>query len=553
MPQTSPVLVTGASGFVGSHLAQALVEAGYPVRAMTRRPETYRGAGDPVHGDVTDEAGLDRAMDGVRVAYYLVHSLESADFEGKDAEAARAFARAASRAGLERIIYLGGLGTDGAGLSAHLRSRREVEHLLAEGSVPVTVLRAAVVVGHGGISWEITRQLVDHLPAMVTPRWVNTRTQPIALSDVLRYLVGVLEPEEAKGKVYEIGGPDVLRYLDMLKVAAAVQGKSIPSVSVPLLTPHLSSLWLSLVTDVDTATGRTLIDSMSNEVVVTDTSILDVVPGPTVGYRDAVKVALADRAAAAGSTSPPATTSSTLRAEPVRSRMMSGLTQGIRTALIDRVPRDHHQPDSEFRRRRLVAGLFLAVGAVLLGLSLAVRPGDDAFYWLGLAVAATWATGGMLSGPLHLGYLPLRGSPRRPVLTGLAVGAAAGVVFLVGGLVVREIPPLHTYVTDVLAHAQQGSPWLIPLVTVVNGLTEEVFFRGALYAAIGRRYPVVLSTVVYAAATLATRNPMLVFAALTLGIVLGLQRRASGGILAPAITHVTWSLMMLYLLPPLFA
>lgn len=232
---------------------------------------------------------------------------------------------------------------------------------------------------------------------------------------------------------------------------------------------------------------------------------------------------------------------------------MSGLAQGIRTALIDRVPRDHHQPDSEFRRRRLVVGIFLAVGAVLLGLSLAVRPGDDAFYWLGLAVAATWATGGMLSGPLHLGYLPLRGSPRRPVLTGLAVGAAAGVVFLAGGLVVREIPPLHTYVTDVLAHAQQGSPWLIPLVTVVNGLTEEVFFRGALYAAIGRRYPVVLSTVVYAAATLATRNPMLVFAALTLGIVLGLQRRASGGILAPAITHVTWSLMMLYLLPPLFA
>jgi uncharacterized protein len=123
----------------------------------------------------------------------------------------------------------------------------------------------------------------------------------------------------------------------------------------------------------------------------------------------------------------------------------------------------------------------------------------------------------------------------------------------VGGLVVREIPPLHTYVTDVLAHAQQGSPWLIPLVTLVNGITEEVFFRGALYAAIGRRYPVLLSTVVYAAATLATRNPMLVFAALTLGLVLGLQRRASGGILAPVITHVTWSMTMLYLLPPLFA
>jgi len=374
---------------------------------------------------------------------------------------------------------------------------------------------------------------------MVTPRWVDTRTQPIALSDVLRYLVGVLEPEQAKGQVYEIGGPDVLRYIDMLKRAAAVQGKSIPSVSVPLLTPRLSSLWLSLVTDVDTATGRTLIDSMSNEVVVRDTSILDVVPGHTQSYDDAVRVALADREAAGHG--------------PPRPSWLSRLAQGVRTALIDRVPRDHHQPDSEFRRRRLVAGVFLAAGAVLLGLSLAVRPGDDAFYWLGLAVAATWAVGGILSGPLHLGYLPLRGSPRRPVLTGLVVGAAAGAVFLVGGLVVREIPPLHVYVTDVLAHAQQGSPWLIPLVTLVNGVTEEVFFRGALYAAIGRRYPVVLSTVVYAAATLATRNPMLVFAALTLGLVLGLQRRASGGILAPVITHVTWSAMMLYLLPPLFA
>jgi uncharacterized protein YbjT (DUF2867 family) len=187
---------------------------------------------------------------------------------------------------------------DDGELSAHLRSRRQVEQLLAEAGVPVTVLRAAVVIGHGGISWEITRQLVNHLPAMLTPAWVNTRTQPIALSDVVRYLVGVLEAPEALGRTFEIGGPDVLRYLDMLQRAAAVQGKRLPNVSVPLLTPGLSSLWLVLVTDVDTATARNLVDSMTNEVIVTDHSIGAVVPGPTIGYDDAVRLALADRAKA---------------------------------------------------------------------------------------------------------------------------------------------------------------------------------------------------------------------------------------------------------------
>ena len=300
MSQT--VLVTGASGFVGSHLSRALTEAGHQVRAMTRNPDRYAGAGQPVYGDVADQASLTAAMEGARSAYYLVHSLESDDFEDKDAEAARNFGTAAAAAGLERIIYLGGLGVDDGELSAHLRSRRQVETLLAESGVPVTVLRAAVVIGHGGISWEITRQLIDHLPAMVTPAWVNTRTQPIALPDVLRYLVGVLEPVEARGRTFEIGGPDVLRYIDMLQRAAAVQGKRLPNIGVPLLTPHLSSMWLALVTDVDTATARNLVDSMTNEVIVTDHSIEDVVPGPTIGYDEAVRLALADRANAANAT-----------------------------------------------------------------------------------------------------------------------------------------------------------------------------------------------------------------------------------------------------------
>jgi uncharacterized protein YbjT (DUF2867 family) len=294
------VLVTGASGFVGSRLTPALIEGGHTVRALTRNPAGYQGPGEVVVGDVADPASLQAALEGVDAAYYLVHSLDRGDFAKLDEAGARNFAAAASTAALERIIYLGGLGVDDGGLSAHLRSRRRVEQVLQSGTVPVTVLRAAVIIGHGGISWEITRQLVEHLPALLTPKWVNTRTQPIAIDDVIRYLVGVLEPTDACGRTYEIGGPDVLRYIDMLTRAAAVKGKSLPSLTVPLLTPRLSSAWLALVTDVDLPTARNLVDSMTNEVVVHDESIQTIVPGATMHYEESVRRALAERADSGG-------------------------------------------------------------------------------------------------------------------------------------------------------------------------------------------------------------------------------------------------------------
>lgn len=292
------VAVAGASGFVGRSLCRALLAAGHTVRALTRSPERYRGVGEPVRAQVGDAASLVAALKGCDAAYYLVHSLAESDFERRDAEAARNFAAAAESCGLGRIVYLGGLGDDADDLSAHLRSRREVERLLAARAVPVTTLRAGIVVGHGGISWEITRQLVEHLPVMITPRWVRTRTQPIALADVVRYLVEVLRLPAAAGRAFDVGGPDVLAYVEMLRRVAEIEGRLLKVLPVPLLSPGLSARWLALVTDVDTRTGRSLIDSMANEVIVRDPAIRGLVSFEPMDYDTAVLTALGERAKA---------------------------------------------------------------------------------------------------------------------------------------------------------------------------------------------------------------------------------------------------------------
>nr|WP_253867902.1 type II CAAX endopeptidase family protein [Mycobacterium sp. GA-1285] len=221
--------------------------------------------------------------------------------------------------------------------------------------------------------------------------------------------------------------------------------------------------------------------------------------------------------------------------------------------IVSACPVPHHEPPSVVRRRRIVVAVVLVIGAALLGYSLTRPPGDSSFYWLTLALAGVWALGALLSGPLHMGCIRFRGRNQRPVITGTAVGLALGAVFVVGGLIAREIPGVREYITRVLEYADYGPLVLVAFITVINGLAEEMFFRGALYTALGAMKPILISTIFYVIATAATTgNPMLGFAAIILGTICAFERRVTGGILAPMLTHFFWGLVMVLALPPIF-
>jgi uncharacterized protein YbjT (DUF2867 family) len=246
-----------------------------------------------VRADVNDEQSVARAMEGAEAAYYLVHSLGKEGFEERERRSADGFARAAEKAGVRQIVYLGGLGDDADDLSPHLRSRRETEQRLAAGSVPVTTLRAGMVVGKGSAAFETIAALVDRLPAMILPLWAKTPTQPIALVDVVRYLAGVCGNEDALGQTYDVGGPEVMSYADMIRRVGRIKGRSPRLVEVPLLTPWLSALWIELVTPARADVARPLIEGLRNPTVANDERILALVPFDLTPFDEAAREAVA--------------------------------------------------------------------------------------------------------------------------------------------------------------------------------------------------------------------------------------------------------------------
>lgn len=293
------VLLTGATGYVGGRLLPLLEARDGVVRCLARSIEKLRPQVAPttqiVQGDVLDRASLDRAMLGVHTAFYLVHLMSgSKDFEKDDREAAQIFAEAAKYAGVQRIIYLGGLGEEGPNLSPHLRSRHEVGDILRDSGVECIEFRASVVVGAGSLSFDLVRSLTDRLPIMICPRWLATPTQPIAIDDVLSYLVAAMDLPSGPSRIFEIGGADVVTYGDIIREYARQRGLRRCLISVPILTPYLSSLWLGLVTPASAEVGRHLIEGLKNPTVVRDRSVLDVFSIRPVGIKVAVANALTD-------------------------------------------------------------------------------------------------------------------------------------------------------------------------------------------------------------------------------------------------------------------
>jgi len=291
------VLVTGATGFVGSYLIPDLLDHGYDVRALSRNKEKAQSQLDSrvevVEGDVLDPETLDDVFTDIDVAYYLVHSLGIGEaFEERDNRAADNFAEAASEAGVERVIYLGGLGETGPDLSPHLRSRREVEEHLRQGSYDLTTFRAAIIVGSGSASFEMVRQLVSRLPVMITPKWVRTPSQPIAIDDVIEYLRRAIETPETAGETLEIGGPEVLSYQEMMERTAAAAGRNLKVIPVPVLTPKLSVYWIDLVTDTPKHISHPLIEGLRNPVVVTNDRAEELIPMELTPFDEALERAI---------------------------------------------------------------------------------------------------------------------------------------------------------------------------------------------------------------------------------------------------------------------
>src|SRR4051812_22493354 len=305
------ILLTGGSGYVGGRLIPLLEKQGVRLRCLARSPEKMRSRVQPgtevVQGDVLDPASLDRALQGVQTAYYLVHLMSgSKDFEKEDRQAATNFAQAAKQAGVRRIIYLGGLGDDAdLKLSPHLRSRHEVGKILGDAGVETVEFRASLGIGTGSLSFDLVKSLTDRLPMMLCPRWLTTPTQPIAVGDVLAYLLAANDLLPGENRIFEIGSPDVTTYGGMIRKYARQKGLRRWLISVPVLTPYLSSLWLALVTPASFEVGRHLIEGLKNPTVVRDRTALALFPTRPMGIQEAIQKALASTTEAVATSASP--------------------------------------------------------------------------------------------------------------------------------------------------------------------------------------------------------------------------------------------------------
>ena len=298
VPNPPVVLLTGASGYVGGRLLPLLEREPVVLRCLARNPDKLRplvrGATQVVRGDVLDPPSLAEALHGVHTAYYLVHLMtDSKDFESEDRRAATNFAEAAKEAGVRRVVYLGGLGDDAdPDLSPHLRSRHEVGDILRASGVETVEFRAGMVVGAGSLSYQLLKSLTDRLPVMICPRWLTTATQPVAVDDVLAYLLAARELPAGEGRTFEIGGPEVVTYADLIREYARQKGLRRWLIFVPVLTPYLSGLWLAVVTPAAYEVGRHLIEGLKNPTVVRDKTALEVFPIRPVGVREAIRRAV---------------------------------------------------------------------------------------------------------------------------------------------------------------------------------------------------------------------------------------------------------------------
>lgn len=290
------ILVTGATGYVGGRLVPRLLENGYKVRCLARDESRLKNRWDGAEifqGDVLDKASLADALKRIDTAYYLIHSMGSdSEFSKTDIIAAENFASAAEKQKVKRIIYLGGLGADDENLSKHLSSRLKTGEALKKYSVPVTEFRAGVIVGSGSLSFEMIRYLTDRLPIMITPKWVSTKTQPIAIRDVLRYLIDALEVDQSTGKIIEIGGDDILTYKELMSIYAEVRGLKRYFIKVPVLTPRLSSHWVGFVTPLPSRIAKPLVDGLKNELICKSNKAKELFGVETLSYREAVELAL---------------------------------------------------------------------------------------------------------------------------------------------------------------------------------------------------------------------------------------------------------------------